>query len=75
MPRGAGNALRLHEKLFSLPLITVPGAQNYLDMTFAGANNLVSKLTELGIIIEITGSTRRRVFMYESYFRLFEPLP
>ncbi len=75
MPRGAGNALRLHEKLFSLPLITVPAAKTFLDMTFAGANNLISKLVELGILIEITGSPRRRAFMYESYFRLFEPAP
>jgi Fic family protein len=75
MPRGAGNALRLHEKLFRMPLITVSAAQTLLDMTFAGANNIISKLTELGILVEITGSPRRRAFMYESYYRLFEPAP
>lgn len=73
MPRGAGRALKLYESLFSLPIVTVKGAAATMDVTFAAANATVNKLVDLGILAEITGGQRDRAFMYETYYRLFEP--
>jgi phage/plasmid-associated DNA primase len=39
--------------------------------TYAAANQLVSRLEELGILLEITGYARNRRFRYEPYVALF----
>jgi hypothetical protein len=42
-----------------------------LDSTFPTASRLVSAFEELGILVEITGQNRSRVFRYEPYLALF----
>jgi hypothetical protein len=39
--------------------------------SFAAANQLVARMTKLGILREITGYARNRRFRYEAYVRLF----
>ena len=39
--------------------------------TYPAANNLVSRLAERGIIQEMTGYKRNRLFRYEPYIALF----
>jgi len=43
--------------------------------TYPAANNLVSRLAERGIVQEITGYKRNRLFRYEPYIALFGENP
>jgi hypothetical protein len=43
--------------------------------SFAPANQLVARMTELGILREVTGNARNRRFRYEPYVRLFADDP
>lgn len=51
--RAAGNGHRVMDKLFDHPLITVATVQKWLRCTPAGANNLVGRLTKIGILREV----------------------
>jgi len=69
--RAAGNGLRVLERLFAHPMITVRDVAQLTGVTFAAANRLVARLAELGIVREMTGRERSRVFLYQSYYLLF----
>tara|TARA_R110002110_G_scaffold105641_5_gene265405 strand:- start:196 stop:1146 length:951 start_codon:yes stop_codon:yes gene_type:complete len=69
--RAAGNGLKLLEHLFRMPVVTVQTVAAFLDLTYTGASNLVNKLEENGLLNEITGQSRNRVFRYEPYIALF----
>ncbi|MCK0151210.1 Fic family protein [Marivita sp. S6314] len=70
-PKGAGNALRLHEHLFNKPFIDVEGAAKITGTTVQGASTIVDRMCALDILTEITGRKRDRVFSYSSYLELF----
>jgi hypothetical protein len=42
---------------------------------FAAANQLVARMTDMGILREITGNARNRRFRYEPYVQLFTEEP
>ena len=69
--RAAANGHRVLESLFDRPIISVSEAQKLTGTGFAAANQLVARMTELGILREITGNARNRRFRYEPYVRLF----
>ena len=66
------NGLRLLDLLFRRPLINVNLAKDRLDVAFRTANDLVDRLASLGLLEEITGGQRNRVFRYRPYWRLLE---
>jgi hypothetical protein len=49
--------------------------QGLIETTYPAANNLVSRLEQLGVLQEITGRTRNRRFMYRDYLNLFRDEP
>ena len=67
----AKNAHRLLRSMFAQPIINAKFAAKELDMTFSSANLLLKSLTELGILKEITGYSRNRLFVLEKYLNLF----
>jgi len=69
--RVAGNALRIHESLFPHPIVTVNTEAEALAISFTAANRLIDRMVEIGILEEITGHARNRVFSYASYIALF----
>jgi Fic family protein len=69
--RAAGNGHRVLEHLYENPIIAVSNVQGLISSTYASANNLVAKLTKLGVVQEITGQKRNRRFIYGNYIRLF----
>lgn len=73
--RAAGNGHRILESLFDRPIVSVNQVQEVTGTTYAAANNLVARLTELAILREITGYARNRRFRYEPYVRLFSDEP
>ena len=54
--------LRLIDDLFASPYLTVPIAAGRLNVTQRSAGLNISKLVDLGIVVEITGRQRYRVF-------------
>ncbi|MCC5788836.1 MAG: Fic family protein [Opitutales bacterium] len=69
--RAAGNGHRILERLYQRPVLNVLEIERLLGITYAAANSLVSRLTALGILREITGQRRHRVFRYTFYLDLF----
>ena len=70
----AGRATRLLERLYQRPTTTVNDAREYLGISFANANAMVTKFCEHEILYETTGQSRNRVFLYSPYIELFAHL-
>lgn len=69
--RGAANGHRVLEKLYEQPIVTVARVQEMTGTTYQGANKIVSRLLDLGILTETTGQRRNRVFYYAAYIAIF----
>ncbi len=72
MGRASANGHRVLERLFDHPIVTVATVREWLSVTPAGANNIVTRLEQAGILTEITGFARNRRFRFDPYLRLFE---
>ena len=70
--RAAGNGHRMLEHLYERPIVSASDIEGLLGITFPGANQLVARLVNLGILTEFTGRSRHRRFRYDPYVRLFE---
>ena len=73
--RAAGNGHRVLESLFRQPLVTVAGVRRQVGTSYANANALVARMVAAGILEELTGRRRNRVFAYRAYLRLFAEGP
>jgi Fic family protein len=69
--RAAGNGHKLLESLFDRPIVSVAEVEELAGITYAAANQLVARLTDLGILKEVTGHARNRRFRYEPYVLIF----
>lgn len=76
--RRASSALRVHVLLQGKPLVTVPEADQHLGMSRPTINAALRSLEDLGLVREITGRRRNRVFVYSEYLAILsegtEPL-
>ncbi|WP_434223244.1 Fic family protein [Sinimarinibacterium thermocellulolyticum] len=70
--RAAANGQRVMDRLFDHPIVSVATVREWLDITPAGANQIVARLEGIGLLREITGYARNRRFRFEPYLRLFE---
>ncbi|MFO7991069.1 MAG: Fic family protein [Thermoplasmata archaeon] len=68
----SGNGVLLLNSLFKQPLVNVNNVCDIMDISYPNANKLVSKFENLGILKEITGQARNRVFEYMDYLDLLE---
>jgi Fic family protein len=67
------NGLRFLDLLFQRPLVNVNLVQESLGVSsFTTANKLVEQLEALGLLEEVTGGQRNRIFRYTPYWRLLE---
>jgi Fic family protein len=74
--RGIGmNGLRLLETLYRRPVVHVNAVSQELGVHYITANKLVEKFQEMGLLFEITGRKRDRVFAFEPYLDLFREEP
>ena len=60
-------ALRLLERLPANPVMTVPRASELLDLTAPPARKAIELLQDLGVLREVTGRQRGRVYAYHEY--------
>ena len=69
--RAAGNGHRVLEHLYEHPIISVNEVRSLIGTTYQAANDLVARMTKIGIFVETTGQSRNRRFVYQSYIELF----
>lgn len=69
--KGAENGLRLLESLCQRPILTVANVADLLEISPQAANTLADRFEILGLVNEITGQKRNRVFRYDPYIALF----
>ncbi len=69
--RGAASGLMLLESLYRRPNFIVANVTQLLSVSSQAANSLTEKLVTLGLVREITGNKRNRVFRYDPYVALF----
>ena len=67
----AKNAQELLRFMYSMPIVNVKLVEIGFDMNFATANRLLKSLTDLGVLKEVTGFSRNRLFVLEEYLNLF----
>lgn len=76
--RPAASALRVHQLLQQKPIIAIPDAAQRLGISAPTIAKSVHHLERLGILREITGRQRRRLFAYDGYLQILnrgtEPL-
>lgn len=76
--RAAPSALRVHELLQKRPILTIQTAAKELSLSKPAIGNAIDQLVSLGLIHEVTGKQRRRVFAYSGYLAILrqgtEPL-
>lgn len=69
--RRANTAQLFLNYLFTNPVVNVEQAKNICSVSFKAANNLINEFINLGILIEMTGYSRNRLFKFEDYLKLF----
>ena len=65
--RRAGSALRVHEALMAVPIRSIPDVCGVTGLSFPGAAPGMQRLVDLGMVREITGGRRDRLFIYIDY--------
>lgn len=69
--RAAGNGLRVLERLYKTPYISIPQVRDMLEITYPPASELVQRFVDADILNEITGRERNKFYQYTSYIHLF----
>jgi Fic family protein len=70
--RRSGNGLRLLDRLFTHPLVSVKLVEKMLVLSQPAALALVNAFQEAEILREVTGLRRNRIFELRDYLSLFE---
>ena len=77
--RATGTALRLHHLLRERPLLSIQRAADRLSLSWPTARSGLGHLASLGIVSEVTGRQRDRLFSYDDYLAILnegtEPFP
>ena len=69
---GSVYGLDLLDLLFKQPYIAVTAAAQALQVSYPMANGLVKDFMSLGLLAEITGQKRNRIFAYQPYLQLLD---
>ncbi len=70
--KNAGALLALIDELFRSPVMTNRRACDLLNVTYNAAQRHISTLAEAGILEEVTGRARRRIYMAEEILRVLQ---
>lgn len=72
--RAAGKPLRVLDRLYTLPVTTPSKLADEQGVSYPTANNMLQSLAAAGVLEEVTGRRRNRIYVYNSYMKLFEEL-
>ena len=70
--RAAADGHRVLESLYRRPFLTVAHVPEITGTNYAAANRLVVRLVQIGVLEEVTGGRRNRVFRYGPYLGILE---
>ena len=70
--RAAGRLLHAVDLLFAKPVPTVREVEAALECNFSSAQRYVSRLEEAGLLREVTGQARNRVYRADEVLRAIE---
>ncbi len=65
--RPAGSALQVHQYVQTKPLISVAEAKTSMAISAPTIRKSIDHLVDLGILVEMTGKRRDRIFVYDKY--------
>ena len=68
--RKAGSALRVHEALQERPILSIPETSRRTRLAFPTVSAAMRLLETAGLVREITGFSRNRVYVYSEYLRI-----
>ena len=68
--KSAASALRVHDLLKARVFLSLANAERDLDLSFPTVANAMANLEKLGIVKEVTGKRRHRLFSYDSYLEI-----
>ncbi len=69
--RRHGNAQALMRRLYARPVVNVNEAARVIKATTNTANALITDMVAHGVLVEITGGRRNRLFIFDEYIELF----
>jgi Fic family protein len=69
--RRAEGGRKLISHLYEYPVISIRQIMDVLGIQFNPARSLVARFMDMGILKEITGQRRNRLFLFEPYFEIF----
>ena len=76
--RASGSTLRVHQALKEQPVISLPEVTKQTGLSFHTSSTAMTSLVDLGLVRELTGQQRNRVFGYDAYIQILnegaEPL-
>lgn len=67
----AENGDKLIKYLFQQPFVTVNEVSDFLEVTHPTANKLIRDFQDLGLLEEMTGHQRNRIFSFARYYKIF----
>jgi Fic family protein len=70
--RKGGSAHRVFDLLRQHPITTIPNATAQLDLTPPTVRKAVENLETVGIVREITGKQRDRIYVYDRYVKILD---
>jgi cell filamentation protein, protein adenylyltransferase len=68
----AGSVHRVLELLRRRPITTIPNATRLLTLTAPTVRAAVKRLEQLGVVREITGKQRDRIYVYDPYLKILD---
>lgn len=76
--KAAKSALKIHEYLLKKPYLSITKVAAELNISIPSTTSTVEKMVGIGVLKEVTGKTRNRIFAYEAYLDILsvgtEPL-
>lgn len=69
----AENARKVIRSLYERPLTNAKRVADVTDLSMTAAYQLIEALEETGILKEVTGAKRNRLYLFERYVKLFVP--
>ena len=68
----AANAAKVLNALYKQPFIDAEGVSRASGLSMPSSYKLIAALEKIGILKEITGAQRNRLYLFERYLRLFQ---
>ncbi len=70
--QGTNAGLVLLDTLYRQPLLSVNIAKAAIDRSYPVANQLVAAFEDLGLLREVSGRARNRIYQFDAYLELFD---